>query len=625
MPLIFAFFFALAAFSPCEASFELDSEYYEDASASLTAETVIASASELKWKSLKENKGRFGFSKSRFWIRFRIPEKDLKYGDEDPVMLEIPFAYNEHISLYRARQGKLIKTSDAGMGVRISERSSSVLRTGFPSFRISAPRFEDNDYYLAVDGTFPVSVPLTLWEAPEYAYHHWTGVLFVGVFLGLLILAALVNGIMAAILRSKIYWNYSFFVASVLMLYLGHEGLTVQLLWPESPWWAMREIHVYGTFALYFYAQFVREFLESKRQFPWLDRFLLFLIGLSTIRGIWILVDPHFQPVVLLGQVAVMLSNVLVLVIALRALNRGTRSAPYFFFSSLVFNLAMILFVLQESNLIWIGEFMARAPHVGTALEVLLLSLALADRIKLVNQELAEQKAAVVHADKISALGRMAGEIAHEINNPLAIIHGNASLLARLELPQQAREISLTIEQTAVRISKVVKGMRALARDTRNDPFQPASFASLLQDSLVVCQDRIRNAGVKLSAPEPDPQLTLHCRPSEISQVLVNLLANALDASEGRTGVWVKVEAERQGEMLEISVTDNGCGIPKPLRGRVHEPFFTTKEAGKGLGLGLSIARTIVENHGGNLWLDENREHTRFVFTVPLAGLEGRA
>ena len=264
------------------------------------------------------------------------------------------------------------------------------------------------------------------------------------------------------------------------------------------------------------------------------------------------------------------------------------------------------------------------APFAGTLVQVGLLALALADRILSANRELLAQRAAIIQADKLSALGRMAGEIAHEISSPLAIIHGNSVLIRQQLEAQQTSPLDLaqlaeTIESTAMRISRVVKGMRSLSRDSRRDPFQGTLAASILQDSLALCGERIRQSAARFAVAEIPEGLALRCRGSEISQVLVNLLNNAFDAVEGRKDRWVKIEMQCRGEWAEISVVDNGLGVPKAIRQKIHEPFFTTKEAGKGIGLGLSISRTIVDGHGGDLWLDEGAEFTRFVFTVPIA------
>jgi C4-dicarboxylate-specific signal transduction histidine kinase len=304
-------------------------------------------------------------------------------------------------------------------------------------------------------------------------------------------------------------------------------------------------------------------------------------------------------------------------VAAVSALRKGTRTARYFLFASLAYNLGYFFFMIQSANLIWIGPWLDWSPIAGSAAEVILLSFALADRIRLTDRELAQQRSAVVQAEKLGALGRMAGEIAHEINNPLAIIHGNAMLLRTLEASPQVKEFAGIIEVTAQRISNVVRGMRALARDSRQDPFQPTPLSTVLQDTMLFCKERSRS--VELTVSQPPEDLILRCRSSEISQVLVNLLNNSFDAVEGSPSPWVKLEIAPRSGHVELSVLDSGRGIPRELRARIQEPFFTTKEAGKGLGLGLSIARTIVESHGGVLWLDEKSPQTRFVFTVPLS------
>lgn len=588
--------------------------YFEDKSASLSAEEVLARQAELPWAPIREPKPQFGYSDSRFWIRVGVPPA---LPVAETWLFEVPYVYNEKIGFYETDHGRIVSRGFAGLAVPLAERGGNVMRTGFPTFRVAGPHSPDSEFLISVYGKFPVAIPLDLLPGSAFGLHYGTNLLVLGFFGGIFLLAFLSNVALAVSLRSFLYGSYAAFVISLAMLFLGHEGLTVQFFWPSSPWWAMREMDLYGGLALFFYALFVREFLGTKRSDPLLDRVMFALVALSSVRSGWILIHPY-RPAQMVGMLSVVVLNFVVLAVAARAFRRGLRTARYFLLASIAYNAGYVFFAIQAANLIWIGHWIEWAPIAGSAAEVTLLSFALADRIRQTDRELSQQRSVVVQAEKLGALGRMAGEIAHEINNPLAIIHGNATLLSSLDSLAQVKEFASTIEHTAKRISNIVRGMRALARDSRQDPFQPTPLSLVLHDTLLFCRERSRE--VELSVLQPPEDLILRCRSSEISQVLVNLLNNSFDAVEGMPSPWVKLEAALRDGKVELSVIDCGPGVPREFRARIQEPFFTTKDEGKGLGLGLSIARTIVEGHGGALWLDEKSAYTRFVFTVPMSG-----
>ena len=234
-------------------------------------------------------------------------------------------------------------------------------------------------------------------------------------------------------------------------------------------------------------------------------------------------------------------------------------------------------------------------------------------------------------ASKMSTLGEMAGGVAHEINNPLAIIHGKAGQLKQLlgQSLGQSRDRSDEaldparlivgldkIEQTAMRISKIIRGLRAFSRNSDRDPFMPIPLRSIIEDSLELSRERFRNRGIDLRVAEI-PETSIECRPSQIAQVLLNLLSNAFDAVAGLPDAWVEITVIDDGFGARIQVTDSGLGIPNRVAERIMEPFFTTKEVGKGTGLGLSIAKGLIEDHGGSLKFDAAHPSTRFEICVP--------
>jgi PAS domain S-box-containing protein len=226
---------------------------------------------------------------------------------------------------------------------------------------------------------------------------------------------------------------------------------------------------------------------------------------------------------------------------------------------------------------------------------------------------------------RLSALGMMAGGVAHEINNPLAIIHASGSDLldAAKEEGQVPVEVvvrtATRIRQTADRIARIVKSMRRIARDGSQDPFLSVHVSKIIEQTLEVCQAKFKDQSVTLRLPAIDSDLQIPCREVQISQVLLNLLTNALDAVADQPGEkWVRMNVERRDESIILSVVDSGPGVAPELKGRIMEPFFTTKEVGKGTGLGLSLSRTIAEEHGGKLEVTEDHGHTCFCLTLPV-------
>lgn len=237
--------------------------------------------------------------------------------------------------------------------------------------------------------------------------------------------------------------------------------------------------------------------------------------------------------------------------------------------------------------------------------------------------DLREEEAQLLHSAKLSSLGQMAGGLAHEINNPLTIIQGKATLARRLVERLQITEKepllqSLnSIETNVERIAKIVKGLRTYSHEGSGDQFTMNSILKILEGTLELCQTRFIDSSIDLRLSPVSEQLYIECRPSQISQVILNLLNNAFDEALTSSHKWVGLEVTDAGPEIVISVTDSGSGISKENREKLFQPFFTTKPPGKGTGLGLSIIKGIVENHGGTIELNAELAHTCFTVRIP--------
>ncbi len=241
-------------------------------------------------------------------------------------------------------------------------------------------------------------------------------------------------------------------------------------------------------------------------------------------------------------------------------------------------------------------------------------------------EDLSKAQLQLEYSTRMASLGMMAGGVAHEINNPLAIIHALAANLLRQVKAEGAVPAEMIvrtgkrIEQTADRIAKIVRSMRYLAREGSQDTLRLTPVTRIVEETLEACRERFREHSVNLCLPVIDPALSVSCREVQIAQVLLNLLQNAYDAVMEQTGDrWIRLDVAVQDRSVAFSVIDSGPGIPLELKTRIMEPFFTTKEVGKGTGLGLSLSAAIVEEHGGKLELTEEGGHTCFSFRLPMS------
>lgn len=241
--------------------------------------------------------------------------------------------------------------------------------------------------------------------------------------------------------------------------------------------------------------------------------------------------------------------------------------------------------------------------------------------VKKLETQRREIEARLIESTRLTTLGEMAAGIAHEVNNPLAIIQGKAVQLRRkfeaghFDFNKDLEDFK-KIESTVARISKIIKGLRSFSRNAENDSFETIQVSQLVDETLNLCEERFKFAEIDLRL-KPYQDLTIECRSVQLSQVLMNLLSNSFDAIQHLTDKWVEVAITSNQDSVLISITDSGCGIESSVVKKMMQPFFTTKEVGKGTGLGLSISKGIIEAHQGQLMYDGNKVNTCFVVKIP--------
>ena len=233
-------------------------------------------------------------------------------------------------------------------------------------------------------------------------------------------------------------------------------------------------------------------------------------------------------------------------------------------------------------------------------------------------QELQRQKEALHQREKLSALGMLLAGVAHELNNPLSVVLGQASLMESYGADDTQRERARRIHHAADRCAKIIKTFLAMARD------EPASRVAvqindLVEQSIDLMDYQFRRSDTEVVTRLADDLPVVIGDPDQLNQVVVNLIINALQALEGTVEprrITVRTEhladpaghggagGRASGDKVELVVTDTGPGVPEELRSRIFDPFFTTKPTGAGVGVGLSVCHGMVTAHAGTITVE---------------------
>jgi two-component system, NtrC family, sensor kinase len=529
--------------------------------------------------------------------------------------------------------------------------------------------------------------------------------IFYAIYMGLMIALLLYNFFIFLSVRDRTYIYYVFYIFTVGFTQMILNGYANKYVWPNSASLGIYASAVVPILSGWAVILFARHFIQTKVFAPWIDRALIGFAGLYVISLAAVLFNRFDISFNIINANA---SAALILIpAAIKGMRSGYRPAGYFLIAFAFFLVGVTLFALRNFGVAPFNNFTTYALPIGSAIEAILLSFALADRINQFKKEKEEsqQQAIVVmqenerlireqnvnleqmvhertldleranndlnltlndlrltqkqlvESEKLASLGQMTAGIAHEINNPINFVQSNVQPLRRdidevlglldefarldqndsltekvsqlhrryheLDMPYLRKEVGQLlqgIEEGSRRTAEIVRSLRIFSRMDR-DTIVAANVNDCLTSTLMVMKN-VTKGQVTLQRDLEDNLPMIHCFPGKLNQVFMNIISNAVQATEmpGRSDKdrLVSIRSESTPQEIIVTITDNGKGIPEEIRSKIFDPFFTTKNVGQGTGLGLSIALGIINEHKGRIEVHSTPgEGTRVVVSLP--------
>lgn len=590
---------------------------------------VAAAGMAARFVPVRQEHVNFGYDRAHHWLRFAI---DPGPG-RSRLLLEVGLASLDLVELYTPRPGGGFEVQRAGDHIPWHARPVPHRNH---VFRIATDAGAPTVYFLRVASANTLTAPLTLWTEEAFARHERSEQLAFGMFYGLLIALFLYNLVVFVSLRDRAYLWYVAYVGNFGMGLFVFDGFAFEYLWPENIWVANHALAFFLCLALMFGALFARTFLDSARQERHLDRGMQGVIaaagGLAVFAGTGLVFE--YGTIMRAISFVAPCGAVFTLWIGVKALLRGFKPARYFLlaWSSLLF--FVVLGALRNFALFPANTVATYGLHVGLAFDVVLLSMALTSRIRVLQQGIMDAQRDLLEANARhrGALEARARElaaanqeleafshtVAHDLRAPLRAMDGFASLL-KLEhqavLPASAQRDAEQISRSARRMAALVDGLLEFSRLGRTDPVNgQVSMQAVVASVLEEIVDRSAAAVTvgRLPAVSGDPVL--------LRQVWANLIGNAVKFSARAEEPAIAIDARIENGAVVFSVTDNGVGFDAAYAGKLFGMFQRLHAATDfdGTGVGLATVRRIVERHGGQVAAASAPEGgARFEFSLP--------
>ena len=585
-------------------------EWIEDHSNQLTLEQVrdLPQSAFTQGNQYTFNKG---YTSSGYWLRFRLNfPAELINSD---WILEVPFPLLDYLALYSPDINNDYSVIYTGDRSPFSQRDIDT--TDF-AFKLQ-PKQESNLYYLHVKTQDSLQVPLHLWSLDHFPKHIAFNNGMQGIYFGIMFVMIMYNLFIYLSVRERSYLYYIIYISTFTLFQSSIQGFSFEYLWPNSTTWANTSIPFLGVLSLFFASLFARSILQTNSLTPKFDKGLV-LIATSLFFTLPLVIFFDYNVGIIAALFCTFIFFNFVLLIACLTALTGNRTAKVFIIAWAIFLISGVISMLGALNVLPIEYASQVALQVGSAIEVILLSIALADRINLIEKEKVEIEAKsreiLLQANiQLENSNRLKDEfiatISHEIRTPMNGVLGSAQLLLDTEPTEDQSLYIDTINSSGQTLLEILNNILDYSKiEADKLELEPVEFD--LEDVVNECANFFTvlasQNNIKLFVRmHPNAPKRIISDPVRFKQILLNLISNAFKfTSRGQVVINVKL-AEQYKNKLYIEVEDSGCGLTYEQQNMLFQPFVqvdasSSREKG-GTGLGLAISKKLTRLMDGEI------------------------
>ena len=491
---------------------------------------------------------------------------------------------------------------------------------------------------LRAQGDNVIELPVSLMSATAFNQQDSQVTIFYGLYFGAMIAMFLFNLLIFVSIRDRSYLLYVLYLGTFTLNLFTREGLSYQWLWPQATLWNHYSLPILNLLTLAFSILFACQFLELKKRAPTINRWLVVAASLLILFAPLTLINFHFF---IQASTAIILPWPLIAIgLSIWLIRQGYSPARYFLLAFTTIALASMAYILKTFQLINGGWLLENIMPMGTFIEALLLSFALAHRMTVLKSENAriqdeaneilEQRVSERTSElnaALSARSEFLAVMSHEIRTPLNGIIGTVDMLKGTPLDEEQRHNLNVIEQSGNSLLNLINDILDYSRiEAGKMPIEQTSFNlfDLLNESLALFQHKAQVHSNALTL-DLSPNVGESCLgdPARLRQILVNLIGNAIKFTNNGT-ITVSVQRDPDNsDYAHFEVRDSGIGISEEQQRRLFDHFqqgdSSTSRRYGGTGLGLAICRQLVEIMGGEIGVDSQpKQGSRFWFRLPI-------